>query len=140
MIIVGKLKDLTGQRFDRLVALEIAGRKCGKVVWKCKCDCGNETFVMSNNLVSEKTHSCGCYKKERQTKWGESTLIDIVGKQFNELIVLERAFDKEQEFKETGVKKVHPIWKCQCSCGNITYVRGSALKSGSIQSCRSYLF
>lgn len=130
-----KIKNLIGQKFNRLTVLEQNGRQCGKVVWKCRCDCGNEVNVIGSNLTSNKIKSCGCLKKEKQTQWGASTLIDITGKQYGELTVLSRAFDKEQEFKEAGTKKVHPIWKCKCSCGNITYVRGNQLKNGSIQSC-----
>lgn len=130
-----KIKDLTGQKFNRLTVLEQNGRQCGKVVWKCKCDCGKEINVIGSNLTANKVKSCGCLKKENQSQWGASTLIDITGNKYGELTVLERALDKEQEFKDNGAKKVHPIWKCKCSCGNITYVRGSQLKNGSIQSC-----
>jgi hypothetical protein len=30
----------------------------------CKCDCGTEKIVLTNNLRSGKTLSCGCYRKE----------------------------------------------------------------------------
>ena len=130
-----KFKDLTGQKFNRLTVLEQNGRQCGKIVWKCRCDCGKFINVIGSNLTSNKIKSCGCLKKEKQAQWGVSTLIDITGKTYGELTVLERAFDKEKKFKDSGAQKVHPIWKCQCSCGNITYVRGNALKNGSIQSC-----
>jgi hypothetical protein len=61
----------TGQRFGRLVALEHAGSNTyKKVVWRCLCDCGTETFVVSGALTSGNTTSCGCYLKERITKHG----------------------------------------------------------------------
>ena len=56
-----KLVDRTGQRFGKLVALEQAGRNTlKKVLWKCRCDCGNETIVVSGSLVTNNTTSCGC--------------------------------------------------------------------------------
>lgn len=56
-----KLVDRTGQRFGKLVVLEQAGRNnLKKVLWKCKCDCGNETIVVSGSLVTGNTTSCGC--------------------------------------------------------------------------------
>lgn len=62
---MGKVKDLTGQRFGRLVAIEEAGRnKFGKAIWKCKCDCGTEKIISSINLTSGNTQSCGCLHKE----------------------------------------------------------------------------
>ncbi len=58
--------DLTGERFGKLVAIEATEqRKHGKVVWLCRCDCGNTCMVMSTRLVSGHTKSCGCYSSER---------------------------------------------------------------------------
>ena len=61
--------DLTGKRFGRLVVLEQAeyhidkkGRKIR--MWKCKCDCGNETIVRHGGLQRGTTTSCGCFHKE----------------------------------------------------------------------------
>lgn len=58
-------KDITGQRFGRWVVLEEAGRTPDKrVLWHCRCDCGNEAIVASSSLVSGHTQSCGCYHQE----------------------------------------------------------------------------
>lgn len=59
-----------GQRFGRLTVIEDCGIKRypsgGRTkVWKCLCDCGNETVVITPNLNSGRTQSCGCYKRER---------------------------------------------------------------------------
>ena len=58
--------DITGQRFERLVALYPSKRydKSGSVVWHCRCDCGNEIDVPYNSLVYTNQKSCGCRKKE----------------------------------------------------------------------------
>lgn len=52
-------------------------------------------------------------------------LIDLTGKKFNKLLVLERA--------ENIGKKV--AWKCLCDCGNETIVEGYSLKTGKTKSC-----
>ena len=52
-------------------------------------------------------------------------LIDLTGKKFNKLLVLERA--------ENIGKKV--AWRCLCDCGNETIVEGYSLKSGQTKSC-----
>ena len=57
--------DLTGLRFGRLTVLGYAFRKNGYAYWLCKCDCGKEKTVLSGNLTSHKTQSCGCLQKER---------------------------------------------------------------------------
>lgn len=61
---MGKLVDLTGQKFGRLIVLYRDGTICGHASWRCKCECGNETVVISNDLVRWKTLSCGCLRKE----------------------------------------------------------------------------
>lgn len=62
---MGKVIDITGQRFGRLVALEMVGRNSAmNVLWRCKCDCGNETTVSGSSLRKGVTKSCGCYKSE----------------------------------------------------------------------------
>ena len=66
---IGKVKDITGQRFGRLVALELVGFKTDakdnkKAVWLCKCDCGNSVKVCGIDLRSGHTKSCGCIHKE----------------------------------------------------------------------------
>jgi hypothetical protein len=61
-------KDITGQRFGRLVAINYAYSKNGRAYWHCKCDCGNEIITMAQNLYRGFTHSCGCLAKELHQK------------------------------------------------------------------------
>jgi hypothetical protein len=60
--------DYTNQRFGRLVVIERNGSKNNRVVWKCKCDCGNVVDVVSQDLTRGHTQSCGCLFLETQTK------------------------------------------------------------------------
>lgn len=62
--------DITGHRFERLVALYPSKRydKSGSVIWRCKCDCGNEIDVAYNSLVYANQKSCGCRKQEHNQK------------------------------------------------------------------------
>jgi len=58
-------KDLRGQKFSRLTVLEDSGkRRKGRVVWLCRCDCGNLAEIPTSYLTSGKTKSCGCLKIE----------------------------------------------------------------------------
>jgi hypothetical protein len=60
--------DRTGQRYGRLVVLKLAKIKNasgkGQSFWLCKCDCGNETIVVSYKLSSGNTKSCGCLRMQ----------------------------------------------------------------------------
>lgn len=65
---MGKIRDITGQRFGRLVAVRPTDKRLsGSVIWECKCDCGNTTYVASGNLIRDNTTSCGCYRKENSS-------------------------------------------------------------------------
>jgi len=69
-----RLKDLTGNRYGRLVALSYAGDK----KWVCTCDCGTTKEVASRHLASGSTRSCGCLRNEesaarRALAYGEAS-------------------------------------------------------------------
>ena len=62
-------EDLTGKTFGRLTVLERAEdhiSHCGhkEIMWKCRCECGNEVIVRGQSLRSGVTRSCGCLKRE----------------------------------------------------------------------------
>lgn len=53
--------------------------------------------------------------------------IDMIGRKFGKLTVLEEC---EERNKQNQI-----IYKCLCDCGNIHYVIGFNLRSGSVKSC-----
>lgn len=60
-----RFRDVTGQRFGKLVATERTQlKKHTTSIWKCVCDCGKETLVPLSYLTSGDTKSCGCYLEE----------------------------------------------------------------------------
>lgn len=68
---MGKKKDLTGQKFGRLTAVEEMEKNSSRqIVWRCKCNCKekNEVIVAGANLIRGHTKSCGCLKKETASK------------------------------------------------------------------------
>lgn len=55
------VKDLTGQRFTRLLVIErVANDRHNNTRWRCACDCGAELLVIAQPLRSGRTKSCGC--------------------------------------------------------------------------------
>ncbi len=54
------------------------------------------------------------------------SLIDLTGKRFGRLIVINRE-------KNIGN---HSAWRCKCDCGSETIVRGDHLRHGKTRSCR----
>jgi hypothetical protein len=123
---MGKLIDLTGQRFGQLTVIEL-DKERSKLVsnrssrWICQCDCGNLHTASSDNLCRGNTKSCGCLKYEKFPK-------DLTGLIFYRLTVLGKS-------KRCNKKGYHVFWDCKCQCGNKTTVESSSLRSGNTKSC-----
>ena len=63
------INNLVGARFGRLLVLREYGRDSRqKLIWLCRCDCGNEKPIYSSNLIEGLVLSCGCYHKEQTSK------------------------------------------------------------------------
>ncbi len=56
--------NLIGQRFGRLVVEAAVGHRARKRAWRCRCDCGNTTEVITASLTCGDTSSCGCFQRE----------------------------------------------------------------------------
>jgi len=70
-----RIRDITGQRFGRLVVIKASTQRRNKrVLWLCRCDCGKKKLIVSNSLRDTGTQSCGCYTIEylraKSTKHG----------------------------------------------------------------------
>ena len=90
---MGKPKDITGQRFGRLVAIKNTGEKRGPAyLWLFKCDCGNEKIICIGDATKGTTKSCGCLGSEthkemikishqslRENDWKENTSLSAIG-------------------------------------------------------------
>lgn len=64
---MGRLIDITGQKFGRLVALK---RVSGvRTQWLCKCECGVVVTVASGSLRMGDTSSCGCLYREHMATY-----------------------------------------------------------------------
>lgn len=61
---MGKFIDLTGQKFGCLLVIGRTDDKINnngkrKIMWHCKCDCGNLSDIASSSLRSGNSMSCG---------------------------------------------------------------------------------
>ena len=112
------ITDLTGEKFGMLTVIEkTEKREHNTVVWKCKCDCGNETFVTSRDLIHHRKMSCGCGNKSKK---------DLTGQKFGLLTAIEPTNERDGS---------NVVWKCKCDCGNETFASTTALTSGGKKSC-----
>lgn len=60
---MGRPKNVAGQRFGILTAVELVGKnKNNQSLWRCVCDCGKGTVVKTTDLLQGHTKSCGCLR------------------------------------------------------------------------------
>lgn len=105
---MGKVIDLTGQRFGRLLVLKrVKNDKHNKAKWACICDCGKEVVVLGNDLRQGKTTSCSCAQKDMITQSNtihgesESRLYNIWKK------IKKRTNDKaDKDYKNYGGRNI----------------------------------
>lgn len=109
-----------------MVVLNEREKRNGRTYLKCRCDCGKETWVSSNNLISGEVKSCGCLSHQCNKE-----LEDLTGKTYNDLTVLNFAYTKNG----------NRYWHCKCKCGNEKDFKTTDLTTGKIKSCgcRKYL-
>jgi hypothetical protein len=60
------MRDLSGQKFGRLIPLRVVSRK--PIIWECQCDCGVICEIRAAHFVPSKlglhVRSCGCLRAE----------------------------------------------------------------------------
>jgi len=120
--------DIKGQRFGRLVALEILDKrtKSGDAYWKCECDCGNITEVSKNRLSNGTTKSCGCLQRELISLRAKKQTKDIAGKRFGIVVAISPTSKRND---------ANVVWRCRCDCGNEFETTAHNLLRGGTASC-----
>lgn len=120
--------DLTGEKFGKLTVIKRtedhaspSGRHSPK--WLCQCECGNTHTVSASSLKAGTTKTCGCGRRGKAA-------VDLTGKKFGKLTVIERV---EDYVSPKG--KRSPKWLCKCECGNTCTATASSLKTGRIKTC-----
>ena len=131
---MGRIIDLTNQRFGKLVVLNCAGKLNNKdIYWNCQCDCGVIKPIRGCDLRSGNTKSCGCNKYhgliEYNYKQSEEAKIPI-GTKFGKLTIIE-----DLGFKPHVQGHNRRWYKCLCECGRTKDVMANSLKTGSVLSC-----
>lgn len=116
-----KARDLTGEVFGQLTALEVAPRVGKDLAWRCRCSCGMELVVRAGALTSNNTKSCGCRKSNRT-----DLVVDRVGERHGLLTVVGRAAND---------RLGNARWLCACDCGGTITTRAANLRVGTATSC-----
>ncbi len=109
-----------GQRYGPYKVLFLERLPNARGIFQCPF-CNNTFEAQTNKVGSGNTTRCKECTKKRRSELGKSKIIDITGKRFGKLVVLERVTNKG--------------WKCQCDCGTIIITQTSNLTTGHTLSC-----
>lgn len=97
--------DETGNRYGNYTVIERVVNSCKtKTMWKCRCDCGRETFIWAHILRNgniQAMKKCECQRRE------------ILGRQFGDYIV--ESLDYFNDKKEV-------VYDCRCAACNTTRI------------------
>lgn len=112
-----------GDTYGKLTLIARADNVPGSMLWRCECNCGNETVKNVTDMKLGSISSCGCFRKETTGKLNRKYK---PGDKFNRLTIV----------KIAKITKSRPnIWECVCDCGNIKNVCISALVQQNTKSC-----
>jgi hypothetical protein len=116
-----RTKDLTGQRFGRLVVVSFAGtfeRSKGNraAKWNCVCDCGNATCVFASCLIHSGQKSCGCFQRDQAS---ECNKVPPQVAAFNKLLLNYSGGAKRRGYRwELSTEEAKSLFLQQCHyCG-----------------------
>lgn len=117
-------KDITGQRFGRLVALQKTGRRIHgmNVEWEFRCDCGALTCTSVHAVKNGNTNSCGCYGKDRVA---ETQRLQLAGKRIGSLTAVKFSHN----FTKANGSKGQAYWLWQCDCGEQLTASGASISN-----------
>lgn len=111
-----KLPDLSGKRYGKLVVKNVVSSVKGKRLWKCMCDCGNETAVLTGSLTSGNTKSCGCLVVESRIS-SKRLLGNERAKNIAYTGIRQSAKNRELTFSLSKNEFLHIVSQSCCYCG-----------------------
>lgn len=103
---MGIAKDLTNQRFGRLLVIHLTEErtKSRQRYWLCRCDCGTEKKVTTQQLTLKGTKSCGCLCREINSKrsigndYGKKHGLSYHPLRFIRKSMIHRCYNKNNKF------------------------------------------
>ena len=97
--------DITNGRFGKLTVIELAGHnRHGKLMWRCRCDCGRETLTAGGSLASGGSTACKHHRPGGIIKHGM-----IKTKTYRSWCAMkQRCLDlRQKSYKDYGGRGIH---------------------------------
>lgn len=120
--------NIIGEKFGKLTVIKASNKRSGNgcILYECKCDCGNTSFVLGRHLKNGHSKSCGCVRKQKLNEQGLKNKLNLVNKKFGRLLVIK--YSHSDKYRNA-------VWECKCDCGNIIKVSSNSLCNGNTSSC-----
>jgi len=111
--------NLLNKTFTRLTVIAKADNIKGRTASLCKCICGAEKVVKTENLTLHQTKSCGCLNKEKRKE------------------NYKKAIKKITKYKSLNESYAAAVWKKGYNDGNISLKQFIALSQKNCHYCGS---
>lgn len=133
--------NLEGKRFNKLLVLSFYGyinvgrkKRTVKSLWLCRCECGKEKAIKTNELVSNRAKSCGCELiRKRYERCGKNHprfkgFREISGNQLRSIRACAQRRNKEYNLTAEFLWNLYLKQKRKCALSGLDIKFGSNLK------------
>ena len=125
------VRDITDNRFGRLLVKSPTKDESGRKVWECLCDCGRTCYRTYSALNKGQAKSCGCLQKEAAKRNGQAQIKNITGTKIGDVKVLAVA-----PYRSGAAKRIAYICRCeQQDCGYLFVREGAAVRANKVVGC-----
>lgn len=128
-----RVKNLTGDVFGEMKAVEVVGIKNRYALWKFECiKCGTTREISAKRINSNsifKCQKCNVKNNKEKSPKPKRKIInpeDIIGKNFGSWYVVK---------KDGRSKAGQKLYLCKCACGTERKITAVSLVNGSTTSC-----
>lgn len=122
---MGRLINISGNKYNDLLALDNYIKINNRTTWLFKCDCGVEKFITKDNVIRGKVRHCGCKTSESRSK---IHLIDIKNQKYGRWTAI----------SFSHIHNGQHYWNFKCDCGKDKIVQKSSVRAGESTSCGCY--
>lgn len=119
--------DIVGKTYGEWTVLERVEDPNDKhTKWLCRCSCGTERVVYQDNLIGNKSASCGCKVVEKVRKMSP---LQFIGRKYEKITVLEIVEG------DISISSSDYRYRCQCECENYLVLTARQITAKTPKSC-----
>ncbi|MDP2692960.1 MAG: hypothetical protein Q8O88_04950 [bacterium] len=121
-------EECVGKVFGNLLVKSFKKSNHGAILTVLCIPCNSTFDIHAYRVLNGTNISCGCQRGVILAEWSKENRLDLAGKTFGKLTVLE--VDEKRTSTGSSV-----YWFCRCECGKIKSIRAYHLAKGNTISC-----